>query len=89
MGVPIPGMPVELGMLGVLMPLPLISLLEEELDFSCLELVKLVALVTFGISLGRSAGTFIETDCSDISCLPPFLREMAREGVETLPEESA
>jgi hypothetical protein len=89
-GVLIPGMLAELGMLTSLPP---ISLREEGFDSGSLVRVKLLALRTFGISLGislgRSAGTFFETVCSDISCLPPFLRETAREGESAPPKVPA
>ena len=87
-GVPTPGMLAELGML---MPLPLISLPDDGIDPGCEELVKLLASATWGISLGRSvgisAGTFFEMVCIDISCLPPFLRETAREGESDPPKD--
>lgn len=77
-GVPISGMPTELGML---IPLP-----EVGNDPDNLELVKLVVSGTLGIFLGIS----LEMDSSDISCLPLFLREIAREGADVVvPDESA
>jgi hypothetical protein len=75
--------------LGMLMSLPLIPLREDGIDSGILVRVKLVASRTLGISLGRSLGRSLEIDCSDISCLPPFLRETTREGKDVLPEESA
>jgi hypothetical protein len=52
--------------------------------------VKLPAPVICGIFTGRSAGictgTFLETVCSDISCIPPFLRDKAREGDPVSPK---
>ena len=78
-GVPIPGMLAELGML--------IPLLEGRLDPDSLELVKLAASGILGKSVGISAGTFLEMVCIDISCLPPFLRETAIEGDPASPKD--
>lgn len=103
------GMPVELGMLGVLMLLPLISLPDDGIDDGIdavdggawtavmllellvrLALVKLLASATCGIftemSAGISTGIFLETVCSDISCIPPFLRDTAKEGDPVSPK---
>lgn len=106
-----PGMPVELGIVGVLMPLPLISPPYDGVEgidagdagawTGVMLLVLLVLLVLFvrvklaapsicGIFIEMSAGictgTFLETVCIDISCIPPFLRDTASEGDPVSPK---